>query len=168
MSDYKWKRVVVLNMKFVTVHSSSLSVGAQICTLNELESKYNQTSLYDQYDEFRGKSTRVNLFDCTTDNKVGTINYEFKGNKFTITASNNQRMVILAMKISMMQSISFLLMCDCPKQAQVIHHTYLNTNDTFYRGNSGWFVCISKYYWCTGTGKESGHGNRQKKQKSDQ
>ena len=149
------KLVTVIFAAFAYICSSSLFVGAQLCTQNELQSKYNQTSLYDFYDEFRGKSTRMNLFDCTTDNKTGTINYEFKGNKFTVSidgtsssaCENKEAFKDLTVaeflenknysdELVCFALNNYLLMCGCPKQAQCdildpyIFCDDLNTNDT--------------------------------------
>ena len=84
----------MLNMKLVTVIftafayicSSSLSVGAQICTPNEFQSKYNQTSLYDIFGDFLGKNTRVNEINCTTGKKITTIDFEAQGNKLIFSS----------------------------------------------------------------------------------
>ena len=80
------KLVTVVFAAFAYICSSSLSVGAQICTLNEFQSKYNQTSLYDIFDEF--KSTRINEINCTTGKKIGTIDIEAQGNKWIISPSD--------------------------------------------------------------------------------
>ena len=66
---------------FAYICSFSLSVGAQICIDNELQSKYNQTSFYDIFDEFLVKNTRVNYINCTTGKKIRSIDFEALGNK---------------------------------------------------------------------------------------
>ena len=81
------KLVTVIFAAFAYICSFSLFVGAQICTQNELLSKYNQTSLYDMIGEFRGKSKRVNLINCTTGKKFRTIDIEAQGNKWIIPFS---------------------------------------------------------------------------------
>ena len=75
------KFVTVIFAAFAYICSSSLSVGAQLCTENEFQSKYNQTSLYDIFGDFLGKSTRVNGYNCTTGKKFRTIDLEAQDNK---------------------------------------------------------------------------------------
>ena len=82
------KFVTVIFAAFAYICSSSLSVGAQICTLKELQSKYNQTSFYDLLDEFGGKGKQVNQFNCTTGKKIGTIDIEAQGNKWFLSSSD--------------------------------------------------------------------------------
>ena len=75
------KFVTVIFAAFAYICSSSLSVGAQICFQNELQSKYNQTSLYDIFGVFLVKNTRITHFNCTTGKKIRTIDFEAQGNK---------------------------------------------------------------------------------------
>ena len=82
------KFVTVIFAAFAYICSSSLSVGAQLCTRNELLSKYNQTSVYDMIGDSLVKNTRMNEINCTTGKKIGTIDIEAQGNKWFLSSSD--------------------------------------------------------------------------------
>ena len=79
------KFVTVIFAAFAYICSSSVSVGAQLCTQNEVQSKYNQTSFYDMIGDLQ--NTRVNEINCTTGKKIRTIDFEAQGNKLIISSS---------------------------------------------------------------------------------